>query len=124
MTDYPVLKAKVALTGTIEAVTGMHIGGPDVGLAVGGADKLIVRDPKDNRPYVPGSSLKGKMRSLLEKSGYARGFMVEMAGGGKPKAAPCKCGHADCRVCLVFGVPAEDSRPGHAPHGVKDRGVH
>lgn len=111
MADFPTLKAKIELRGTIEARTGLHIGGPDVGLTIGGADKLVVRAPRDNRPYIPGSSLKGKMRSLLEKSGRAKGFAVER----NPKktdewqAGPCTCARADCAVCLVFGVPAEDT---------------
>lgn len=108
-TDFPTLVAKIELRGEIEARTGMHIGGPDVGLAIGGADKLVVRAPKDNRPYIPGSSLKGKLRSLLEKTGRAKEFNVVPNKKERDKwmADPCKCGRSDCLVCLLFGVPAE-----------------
>jgi CRISPR-associated protein Csm3 len=108
--DYPHLVAKVALRGELEARTGLHIGGSDVGLSVGGADKLVVRSPRDNRPYVPGSSLKGKMRSILERAGYAKGFRIEHEGEGFA-ADPCQCGALDCRVCAVFGVAADQRQP-------------
>ncbi|HLH50971.1 MAG TPA: RAMP superfamily CRISPR-associated protein, partial [Roseiarcus sp.] len=58
---------KIVFSGTITALTGLHIGGSEVGLQIGGADKVVVHNPSDNTPYVPGSSLKGRMRSLLER---------------------------------------------------------
>ncbi len=104
----PRLVKKILVRGEITALTGMHIGGNDTGLGIGGADKVVVRDPKTRRPYIPGSSLKGKMRSLLERVDCARlgcdGFAVQGI-----TLAPCKCG--GCAVCLVFGVPADESRP-------------
>lgn len=47
-------------------VTGLHIGGSAVGLEIGGLDNPVIKDPLSEQPYVPGSSLKGKLRSLLE----------------------------------------------------------
>ena len=61
------LSGRVFLTFDIQAVTGLHIGGSDTGIEIGGVDKTVIRDPLSNRPYIPGSSLKGKVRSLLEK---------------------------------------------------------
>lgn len=58
---------KILIEGTITAKTGLHIGGSSVGMSIGGADATVVRNPLTNEPYIPGSSLKGKMRSLLEK---------------------------------------------------------
>jgi len=58
---------KILIEGTITAKTGLHIGGSSVGMSIGGADATVVRNPITNEPYIPGSSLKGKMRSLLEK---------------------------------------------------------
>ena len=66
-------KAKVFISGTITALTGLHIGGSSTEMSIGGADLIVIRDPLTNRPYVPGSSLRGKMRSLLER---ARGEMT------------------------------------------------
>jgi CRISPR-associated protein Csm3 len=61
------LLKKILIEGTITAKTGLHIGGSSVGMSIGGADATVVRNPLTNEPYIPGSSLKGKMRSLLEK---------------------------------------------------------
>ncbi|WP_337866288.1 type III-A CRISPR-associated RAMP protein Csm3 [Ignavibacterium sp.] len=58
---------KILIEGRITAKTGLHIGGNSVGMSIGGADATVVRNPITNEPYIPGSSLKGKMRSLLEK---------------------------------------------------------
>jgi CRISPR-associated protein Csm3 len=54
----------VAAKLTLE--TGLHIGAGDSEMHIGGVDKQIVKHPLTNQPYIPGSSLKGKMRSLLE----------------------------------------------------------
>lgn len=61
------LETKIFIKGKIVAETGIHIGGSSIGLEIGGADQVVVRDPITKKPYIPGSSLKGKMRSLLEK---------------------------------------------------------
>ncbi len=61
------LEAKIFVEGTIVSETGMHIGGNSIGMAIGGADSVVVRNPLTNEPYIPGSSLRGKMRSLLER---------------------------------------------------------
>ncbi|MDI6687900.1 MAG: type III-A CRISPR-associated RAMP protein Csm3 [Desulfobacterales bacterium] len=66
------LGKKVFIEGTITAVTGLHIGGSSIGMAIGGADAVVIRNPLTDEPYIPGSSLRGKMRSLMEK---ARGEM-------------------------------------------------
>lgn len=60
------LKKKIIYTGTIVLKTGLHIGGTNTALNIGGPDKFVVRNPITQLPYIPGSSLKGKMRSLIE----------------------------------------------------------
>jgi CRISPR-associated protein Csm3 len=60
------LEKKVIYTGTITLKTGLHIGGTNASLNIGGPDKFVVRNPITNIPYIPGSSLKGKMRALVE----------------------------------------------------------
>ena len=58
---------KICLSeGCIELVTGLHIGAGSEEMHIGGTDNPVVKNPVDRRPYIPGSSLKGKMRSLLE----------------------------------------------------------
>ena len=54
------------IKGTIKLLSGLHIGGGDDTMKIGGIDNQVVKDPNTNEPYIPGSSLKGKMRSLLE----------------------------------------------------------
>lgn len=57
---------KVIITGEIEALTGLMIGGTNSTMQIGGLDKSVVRNPVTKRPYIPGSSLKGKLRSLMD----------------------------------------------------------
>jgi len=99
------LKGRVFITFDIEAVTGLHIGGSDTGVEIGGVDKTVIRDKLTNRPYIPGSSLKGKMRSLLEK------YHNKPINFPKNKPAFHVCqsagSYTSCDVCQVFGVSGE-----------------
>lgn len=54
------------LTGTIHLETGLHIGSGNIEMHIGGTDNPVIKNPLTNQPYIPGSSIKGKMRSLLE----------------------------------------------------------
>ena len=54
------------IEGCIELVTGLHIGAGSEEMRIGGTDNPVVKNPVNRRPYIPGSSLKGKMRSLME----------------------------------------------------------
>ena len=67
------------LTGTLVLKTGLHIGAGDTEMRIGGTDNPVVKDPLSGQPYIPGSSLKGKMRSLLE---WRHGLVS--AAEGKP----------------------------------------
>ena len=57
---------KIVIEGKTKAITGLHIGGSNTALSIGGPDAAVIRNPIDNKPYIPGSSLKGKMRALIE----------------------------------------------------------
>ena len=59
--------SKIQITGILEVVTGMHIGGSSAFSAIGAVDAPVIKDIRTNRPMIPGSSLKGKMRTLLAK---------------------------------------------------------
>jgi CRISPR-associated protein Csm3 len=61
------LLGKISIKSTLLVETGLHIGGGGETLDIGGVDKPVIRDPLSNQPYLPGSSLKGKMRSILER---------------------------------------------------------
>ena len=56
----------ITLSGQIEILSGLHIGGGDDTMKIGGIDSGVIKDINTNKPYIPGSSIKGKMRSLLE----------------------------------------------------------
>lgn len=63
------LVKKIKITTTIELLTGLHIGGSKDSVEIGGIDLPVIKlATKDNQPYIPGSSLKGKMRCLLEQA--------------------------------------------------------
>lgn len=61
------LKGRIFLSGNIRLLSGLHIGGKQGELSIGGVDSPVIRNPANGKPYIPGSSLKGKMRSLSEK---------------------------------------------------------
>lgn len=53
----------------IEILTGLHIGAGNDAVQIGGVDSSVIKDPISSLPYIPGSSLKGKIRCLLETEG-------------------------------------------------------
>lgn len=98
------LVGNVFLLGKIEVVTGLHIGAAGGKAEIGAVDSPVLRDPHSQLPYLPGSSLKGKMRALSE---FAQGLVgPEGHVHGGPKD-PCE--NAQCPVCLVFGRPGNTS---------------
>lgn len=110
------LEGRVFITFDIQAVTGLHIGGSDAGVEIGGVDKTVIRDRLTNRPYIPGSSLKGKMRSLLEKyrglkqnQKIGKGYIHSCGADykGEELAPKGKKEYEGCDVCQVFGLPGE-----------------
>jgi len=64
----PQLVKKIIIRGHILAETGIMVGGNNTAFEIGGTDKTVVRNPVTRLPYIPGSSIKGKMRSLFELS--------------------------------------------------------
>lgn len=61
------LTHKIVIEGRITLLTGLHIGGNNMGMEVGGVNATVIRNPVTGEPYIPGSSLKGKIRSLLDQ---------------------------------------------------------
>jgi len=104
------LLGRLLISGTIEAVTGLHIGGSPAGLSIGGMDNPVIRDPRTRFPYIPGSSVKGKMRSLAER---ARGFdpdnrdQVQRIGQVRIHVCQTPEAYKSCAVCQIFGLPGE-----------------
>ena len=62
------MAGKLLIECELVTITGMHIGGTDTFSAIGAVDSPVIRDARTGRPIVPGSSLKGKLRSLLARS--------------------------------------------------------
>ncbi len=92
---------KILYTGTITLKTGLHIGGTNTALNIGGPDKFVVRNPLNKKPYIPGSSLKGKLRSLLElKHGC---IDVDRNGNSKASSNP------NSPSGKLFGVAAKNN---------------
>ena len=87
------------ITFTIRCESGLHIGGSQDELKIGGSDNPVIKNPATDKPYVPGSSLKGKMRAELEKQLGKFGGQGNRAG-----TQPCGCAQGDCPVCRVFGA--------------------
>jgi CRISPR-associated protein Csm3 len=88
------LVKKLIYTGTLEAKTGLHIGAEKNTVEIGGIDNPVVRCVlRDREPYIPGSSLKGKLRALLQ---IAYGEADEKQ---KPNSAICQLfGAADGQI--------------------------
>ncbi|MGC9523579.1 MAG: type III-A CRISPR-associated RAMP protein Csm3 [Anaerolineae bacterium] len=111
------LEGRVFITFDLEAVTGLHIGGSDTGIEIGGVDKTVIRNKLDNQPYVPGSSFRGKVRSLLEKyrglkqnQSINQGFIHSCGAEYKKEREQWEKGrpeYLNCPVCQIFGVPGE-----------------
>ena len=95
------LHGKIFLKGTINALTGLHIGGSSNDFSIGGNENPVIRNPFTRQPYIPGSSLRGKMRSLLD-----RHFRNPLYSQGSVQVHECRDAEAytGCSVCQVFGV--------------------
>lgn len=90
----PKFLGNLILRGKIECITGLHIGGSKDKLEIGGVDSPVIRNPQTRYPYIPGSSLKGKMRHLLEY-----GLGVVAADGDVSE---------DEKIVRLFGIGAKD----------------
>ncbi|MFN3395985.1 MAG: type III-A CRISPR-associated RAMP protein Csm3 [Thermodesulfovibrionales bacterium] len=66
------------LKGKIILKSGLHIGSGNMEMHIGGTDSPVIKHPHTLEPYIPGSSLKGKVRSLLE---LESGLMIHTGGG-------------------------------------------
>ena len=98
------LVGKLILEGELECETGLHIGAGKGTLEIGGADNPVVKDAFGH-PYVPGSSLRGKLRSLLEQSS---GMAVpsELVYLSKRRGQEVRIHQSDRpgdEICLLFG---------------------
>lgn len=89
------------ITGKLECVTGLHIGESLDTIDIGGSDNPLVRKSTNNLPYIPGSSLKGKLRTLLE-----------LADKDSSKSVIANNGHASNKglAAQLFGISGNEEK--------------
>lgn len=104
---------KIRIETTLTLVTGLHIGAGSDNIEIGGIDNPVIKlSTRDNQPYIPGSSIKGKMRCLLEQMAG----ITEVGGGSKIRNAEGKeiDYKFDCKpkelqsIINLFGFSADD----------------
>ena len=107
------LLGRVIISGEVETKTGLHIGGSPGALAIGNVDMPVIRNERTNQPYIPGSSLKGKMRSQCEKwTGAPQNTTINKGkenGVGKVEIHTAKSGEEYQRYWVnpLFGVTGD-----------------
>lgn len=99
---------KIIISCKLKVLTGLHIGGSGSFSPIGAVDSPVITDPITNKPIVPGSSLKGKMRTLLVKS-IVKGALPDIKndppevqrlfGCSAPEIIPSRLQFADAHVC-------------------------
>ena len=95
---------KLILEGEIHCQTGLHIGAGKGSLEIGGADNPVVKDAF-GIPYIPGSSLRGRLRSLLEQT-LGLAVPSELVYLSKRKGQEVRIHQSDRpddEICVIFG---------------------
>src|SRR6266851_3617542 len=98
------LIGKLILEGEMHCETGLHIGAGKGSLEIGGADNPVVKD-SHGRPYVPGSTLRGRIRALLEQATGAA-VPAELVYLSKRKGQEVRIHQSDRpddEICILFG---------------------
>jgi CRISPR-associated protein Csm3 len=110
---------KLIIKSTLIVETGLHIGGGGETLDIGGLDHPVIRNPLNRHPYIPGSSVKGKLRSLLERyknlslnrksqdlyrheCNHTQPWLLQESQQNE------QLGAKDCPVCRIFGSTGMD----------------
>ncbi len=100
--------------GQIELMTGLHIGAGDIEMHIGGTDNPVIKHPFTFEPYIPGSSLKGKIRSLLElKSGlvvHSEGKPISIDSLRNANGESKKLGKAIIKIFGTSGAEEEGKK--------------
>jgi CRISPR-associated protein Csm3 len=102
----PRLEAVLILSATVHCDTGLRIGAAESTIAIGGLDNPVIRSPLTGEPYIPGSSLKGKLRSLLERRYELRQNWGIDRGRVHVHVCEQEADYRECPVCPVFGIAA------------------
>ena len=97
-----ILVGKLKVTATLRVETGMHIGASSDFAPIGAVDKQFIRDPLTKQPIIPGSSLKGKIRTLLARSCSTQDYVLNDIDKDSPQ------------IRRLFGSAAQGSGGGQA----------
>lgn len=101
--------ANIFFKGKIKCLTGLHIGGGQDKLEIGGVDSIVIRDPKTQYPMIPGSSLRGKLRTMIE---FGLGKIHPGNPGKKIEAgSPSEA----VEITRIFGKGADEKTPAEGP---------
>ncbi|MBO8161628.1 MAG: type III-A CRISPR-associated RAMP protein Csm3 [Thermosipho sp. (in: Bacteria)] len=96
-------EGKFYIKADIVLITGLHIGTEENTMEIGGIDNPVIKDAF-GKPYIPGSSLKGKLRSLMEYyHEKINANELVITKGGKNQIRMHMCDDEDCPVCNLFG---------------------
>ena len=116
------LHGHIVIAGVISCRSGLLIGAADDTLEIGGIDKSVIRNPLTGEPYIPGSSLKGKLRSITEKfvkDTHDQPLRAnrQIDTDGKVWRHECNDynGAKACQLCRIFGATGDgnnDNYPG------------
>lgn len=113
------LRGRILLQMDVHVLTGLHVGGAGGKVEIGGVDSPVIRDPITNEPYLPGSSVRGKMRSLTERI-YGREQNMSIGQGVKIHMLRKANNESDTQyqerfrqneTCSIFGVTGDEPVP-------------
>jgi len=120
---YRYLIGNIIFDGILECKTGLHIGGSSDVIEIGGIDSPVIRNPLTNEPYIPGSSFKGKLRSIVEKIVVDKNgsplIAQRHAGDKEEKVWRHECDDfkdaVECSLCRIFGSTGKNSQNNNYP---------
>jgi len=116
----------MTLRGRLRCVTGLRVGGAAETIEIGGLDNPVIKHPITGLPYVPGSSLKGKMRALLELRLDKIDPRPQLDGrqnrdyGEVHRPGGYGCEGEACPICRIFGSNAGEGKIGPGRLIVRD----
>jgi CRISPR-associated protein Csm3 len=126
------LRGRVLLQMDVHVLTGLHVGGAGGKVEIGSVDSPVIRDPITKQPYLPGSSVRGKMRSLTERI-YGREQNMSIGQGVKihvlrkqenENAEQYQERFRQNETCSIFGVTGDEPVPHPTALIVRDAQLH
>ncbi|MEM2841530.1 MAG: CRISPR-associated RAMP protein Csx7 [Candidatus Bathyarchaeia archaeon] len=100
------LEERVIINGTLTLLTPLHIGSPKTEIDLEKVDMPVLKDTQ-GQPYIPGSSLKGKIRSEAERIARKEGKTVCTPPNTKKMCGTITPNNL-CICCRIFGTAGEN----------------